>query len=86
MIDLVCPIWNRKEFLALTLRSLDKYLDFRKVHRLLLLDDYSEDGASDVAREWADKHDCAVYMRGRNPMLATSWPLFEALRVLKTSK
>lgn len=86
MIDLVCPIWNRKEFLELTLRSLDKYLDFRKVHRLLLLDDYSEDGASRIAHKWSKKHDCAVYMQARNPTLSTGWPLFEALRVLNTSK
>lgn len=86
MIDLVCPFWNRKEFLELTLRSLDKYLDFRKVYRLLLLDDYSEDGASDVAREWAKTHDCAVYMRAHNPTLSTGWPLYKALDELKTSK
>jgi glycosyltransferase involved in cell wall biosynthesis len=86
MIDLVCPIWNRKEFVALTLKSLDKYLDFRKVYRLLLLDDFSTDGASDVAREWAKKHDCAVYRQARNPTLSTGWPLFEALRILNSSK
>ena len=86
MIDLVCPLWNRKEFLELTLKSLDKYLDFRKVCRLLLLDDCSTDGASDVAREWAKKHKCAIYMQARNPMLATSWPLFKAFDVLNTSK
>ena len=86
MIDLVCPIWNRKEFLELTLKSLDKYLDFRKVYRLLLLDDYSTDGASEVAKAWAAKHACAVYRRAHNPTLSTGWPLFEALRVLGTSK
>lgn len=85
MIDLVCPIWNRKEFLDLTLRSLDKYLDFRKVYRLLLLDDCSTDGASEVAQAWAAKHECATYRQARNPTLSTSWPLFEALRVLDTS-
>lgn len=86
MIDIVCPIWNRKEFLALTLKSLDKYLDFRKVHRLLLLDDYSEDGAADVARTWAATHECAIFMQARNPSLATAWPLFEAFRILNTSE
>lgn len=86
MIDLVCPIWNRKEFLSLALASLDKYLDFRKVHRLLLLDDYSTDGASDVARDWAKTHDCARFVQARNPSLSTGWPLFEAFRILNTSK
>ena len=86
MIDLVMPIWNRKEFLELTLKSLDKYLDFRKVHRLLLLDDFSTDGASDVANDWAKTHECATVIRARNPMLATSWPLFKAFAVLDSSK
>lgn len=86
MIDIVCPIWNRKEFLALTLASLDKYLDFRKVHRLLLLDDYSTDGAAAIAHKWAKTHDCARFLQARNPGVSTSWPLFEAFRVLKTSK
>ena len=86
MIDLVCPIWNRKEFLELTLKSLDKYLDFRKVHRLLLLDDHSTDGATDVARDWAATHGCAIFMQVRNPTLSTGWPLFEAFRILNTSK
>ena len=86
MIDLVCPIWNRKEFVELTLASLDKYLDFRKVHRLLLLDDHSTDGASDVARDWAKTHECATFMQRRNPTLSTGWPLFEAFRILDSSK
>lgn len=86
MIDLVCPIWNRKEFVQLTLKSLDKYLDFRKVYRLLLLDDHSTDGAGEVARAWAKKHPCARYVKARNPSLSTAWPLFEAFRILKTSK
>jgi len=86
MIDLVCPFRNRKEFLELTLKSLDKYLDFRKVHRLLLLDDYSDDGASRVAHKWAKKHECARYMLARNPTLSTCWPLFKALEVLKSAK
>lgn len=86
MIDIVMPIWNRKEFLSLALKSLDKYLDFRKVHRLLLLDDYSEDGAADVAREWAAKHARAIFMQARNPGVSTAWPLFEAFRILDTSR
>ena len=86
MIDIVMPIWNRKEFVALALKSLDKYLNFRKVYRLLLLDDFSTDGAGDIARAWAAKHPCAVYKQARNPALSTGWPLFEALRILNTSK
>ena len=86
MIDIVMPIWNRKEFLELTLKSLDKHLDFRKVHRLLLLDDYSTDGAARVAHKWAKTHDCARFMQARNPGVSTAWPLFEAFRVLNTSK
>lgn len=86
MIDIVMPIWNRKEFLELTLASLDKYLDFNKVHTLLLLDDYSEDGAADAARDWAKTHDCARFVQARNPSLSTAWPLFEAFRILDTSK
>jgi hypothetical protein len=86
MIDLVMPIWNRKEFLELSLASLDKYLDFRKIHRLLLLDDYSEDGASRVAHKWSKTHECARFVQARNPSLATAWPLFEAFRILESSK
>ena len=85
MIDIVCPFWNRKEFLALALKSLDKYLDFRKVNRLILLDDFSTDGAADVAKAWAEKRPCAAYVCARNPGLSTSWPLFEAHRILDTA-
>lgn len=85
MIDIVCPIWNRKEFLALTLKSLDKYLDFRKVNRIILLDDFSTDGAGSVAKEWASRHSCAAYVCARNPGLSTAWPLFEAHRILDTA-
>ena len=86
MIDIVMPIWNRKEFLALTLKSLDQHMDFHKVHRMLLLDDFSTDGAAEVAKAWAAKHPCAVYKQARNPSMSTSWPLFEAFRILNTSK
>jgi hypothetical protein len=85
MLDIVMPIWNRKEFVDLALQSLDKYLDFRKVNKLLLLDDYSEDGAGELASKWASKHPCAVYKQARNPGMSTAWPLFEAHRILDTT-
>jgi len=54
-VDIVIPVYNAKEFVIECLESIIKHTNI--AYRILLVDDCSTDGISDVLDEYADKYD-----------------------------
>ena len=74
-VNCIYPVWNRKEFVKLSLASLDKYLDWSLIDTFMILDDHSEDGAYELCVEWAKGNDKVRVVRIANPTMTTGYAL-----------
>jgi len=55
MVDIFMLVKDRKEFTALALDFLERFTNFTYVHRLVLVNDSSTDGAAELCREWVER-------------------------------
>ena len=52
MVNIFMLVKDRKEFTSLALSYLERFTNFDLVHRLVLVNDSSTDGAAEICREW----------------------------------
>jgi glycosyltransferase involved in cell wall biosynthesis len=52
VLDIFLLVKNRREFTDLALSHLYEFTDFSRVHRFVLVDDESSDGAAEICRDW----------------------------------
>jgi hypothetical protein len=55
MVDIFMLVKDRKEFTSLALDFLERFTNFDLVHRLVLVNDSSTDGAAELCREWVER-------------------------------